>query len=419
MPNTTAYNILRLTTCGNVDDGKSTLIGRMLLDTKSIMEDQLEAIRSASERRGIPGVDLSLITDGLKAEREQGITIDVAYRYFSTAKRKFIISDTPGHIQYTRNMVTGASNSNLAVILVDARKGIQEQTCRHAFIASLLRIPHLVLCINKMDLVGYDEKIYQSIVDDFKDFSSRLEVQDVQFIPVSALIGDNVVHRSENMPWYQGTTLMYHLENVHINSDLNQIDCRFPVQHVIRPRSTSFPDYRGYAGRISGGVFRPGDSVMVLPSGFTSRIKSIGLGEQALMEAFSPMSVTLCLEDDLDVSRGNMIVRENNLPTSGQDIDLMVCWFNQRALQPETRYIIQHTTHEVRCQVKEIRYKMDINTLRRVTDDPILGMNDIGRVRIRTTQPLHYDSYRRNRITGSVIFVDENSCETVGAGMII
>ncbi len=412
-------DILRFTTCGSVDDGKSTLIGRMLFDTKSIMEDQLQAVKSASARRGMSGLDLSLITDGLKAEREQGITIDVAYRYFSTNNRKFIISDAPGHIQYTRNMVTGASSSNLALILVDARKGVVEQTCRHAFIASLLRIPHLVLCINKMDLVDYNQDIYQSIVDDFRNFSSRLEVQDVQYIPISALNGDNVVHRSENMPWYQGTTLMYHLEHVHISSDLNQIDCRFPVQYVIRPRSEKFPDYRGYAGRISGGVFRAGDPVMVLPSGFTSRIKSIGLAEKELEEAFAPMSVTMTLEDDIDISRGDMIVRENNVPQSGQDIELMICWFNKRALQSDSRYLLQHTTHEVRCQVKEVRYKMDITTLRRIQQDPALGMNDIGRIRIRTTQPLYYDSYRRNRYTGSVIFIDEQTQETVGAGMII
>ena len=419
MMHSSDIDILRFTTCGSVDDGKSTLIGRMLFDTKSIMEDQLQAVKSASARRGMSGLDLSLITDGLKAEREQGITIDVAYRYFSTNNRKFIISDAPGHIQYTRNMVTGASSSNLALILVDARKGVVEQTCRHAFIASLLRIPHLVLCINKMDLVDYNQDIYQSIVDDFRNFSSRLEVQDVQYIPISALNGDNVVHRSENMPWYQGTTLMYHLEHVHISSDLNQIDCRFPVQYVIRPRSEKFPDYRGYAGRISGGVFRAGDPVMVLPSGFTSRIKSIGLAEKELEEAFAPMSVTMTLEDDIDISRGDMIVRENNVPQSGQDIELMICWFNKRALQSDSRYLLQHTTHEVRCQVKEVRYKMDITTLRRIQQDPALGMNDIGRIRIRTTQPLYYDSYRRNRYTGSVIFIDEQTQETVGAGMII
>jgi sulfate adenylyltransferase subunit 1 len=412
-------DILRFTTCGSVDDGKSTLIGRMLYDTKSILEDQLLAVKNASARRGIAGIDLSLITDGLKAEREQGITIDVAYRYFTTKERKFIISDTPGHVQYTRNMVTGASTSNLALILVDARKGIVEQTCRHAFIASLLRIPHLVLCINKMDLDDYSEQVYQSIVDDFKNFSSRLEVQDVQYIPISALHGDNIVHRSEKMSWYQGTNLMFHLEHVHISSVHNQIDCRFPVQHVIRPRSEKFPDYRGYAGRISGGVFRAGDQVMILPSGFSSRIKSIGLAETELQEAFAPMSVTMTLEDNLDISRGDIIVRQNNVPQSGQDIELMVCWFNKKSLQTDSRYLIQHTTHEVRCQVKEVRYKMDITTLRRLQDENSLGMNDIGRIRIRTTQPLFYDSYRRNRYTGSVIFIDEQTFETVGAGMII
>ncbi|MFM7217843.1 MAG: sulfate adenylyltransferase subunit CysN [Bacteroidota bacterium] len=412
-------DLLRFTTCGSVDDGKSTLIGRLLYDTKSLAEDQLDAVERASRRMGASHTDLSLVTDGLRAEREQGITIDVAYRYFSTEKRKFIIADTPGHIQYTRNMVTGASTANLALILVDARKGIVEQTCRHAFIASLLRIPHLVLCINKMDLVDHSEQVYNSIVDDFRDFSSRLEVQDVQYIPMSALHGDNVVMRSGNMPWYEGATLMHHLENVHISSDLNHIDCRFPVQYVIRPRGGAYADYRGYAGTIASGVVRVGDEVTVLPSGLPSRIRSIHAGDKETNEAFAPMAVSISLEDDVDVSRGDMIVRTNNAPVSGQDIELMVCWFDQRPLKNGNRYIVRHTSHEVVCQVQELRYKMDINTLRRVPDTQQLIMNDIGRVQLRVSQPLFYDSYRRNRFTGSIILIDEQSNYTVGAGMIL
>ncbi|MFM9027026.1 MAG: sulfate adenylyltransferase subunit 1 [Bacteroidota bacterium] len=412
-------DLLRFTTCGSVDDGKSTLIGRLLYDTRSIAEDQLEAVERASRRLGSEQVDLSLITDGLRAEREQGITIDVAYRYFSTPKRKFIIADTPGHIQYTRNMVTGASTANLALILVDARKGVVEQTCRHAFIASLLRIPHLVLCINKMDLVDYNEDIYNSIVDDFRDFSSRLEVQDVQYIPVSALKGDNVVSRSENMPWYQGTTLMHHLENVHITSDLNHIDCRFPVQLVIRPKAGSSDDHRSYAGSIAGGVLRVGDAVTVLPSGMTSAITGINSGDCEVGEAFAPMSVALTLSDEIDISRGDMIVRTNNLPSSSHEIDMMVCWFNQRPLKPEARYLVRHTTRETKCVIQDLLYKMDISSLRRIQDAGELSMNDIGRVRIRTAQPLFFDGYRRNRSTGSLIFIDEQTNETVGAGLIL
>jgi len=410
---------LRFTTCGSVDDGKSTLIGRLLLDTKNIFDDQYASIKSTSEQRGSSEVDLSLLTDGLKAEREQGITIDVAYRYFSTPKRKFIIADTPGHIQYTRNMVTGASTANLALILIDARKGMVEQTCRHAFIASLLRIPHIVVCINKMDLVDYSREVYEKIVDDFRMFSSRLDVQDVQFIPISAKFGDNVVSRSSIMDWYEGTTLMFHLENVHISGDINHIDCRFPVQYVIRPQQDEFHDYRGYSGKIAGGVFRSGDKVMVLPSGFTSRIKRIDSFDGEVMEAFAPMSVTLLLEDEIDVSRGDMIVRENNAPQVGQDIDLMLCWLHEKKLEPGNRYILRHTSREVRCMVKDIRYKIDINTLRRIEDEKVFGMNDIGRIQLRTTLPLFFDSYRRNRNTGSLILIDEATNETVGAGMIL
>ncbi len=410
---------MRFTTCGSVDDGKSTLIGRLLLDTKNIFDDQYASIKSTSEQRGSSEVDLSLLTDGLKAEREQGITIDVAYRYFSTPKRKFIIADTPGHIQYTRNMVTGASTANLALILIDARKGMVEQTCRHAFIASLLRIPHIVVCINKMDLVDYSREVYEKIVDDFRMFSSRLDVQDVQFIPISAKFGDNVVSRSSIMDWYEGTTLMFHLENVHISGDINHIDCRFPVQYVIRPQQDEFHDYRGYSGKIAGGVFRSGDKVMVLPSGFTSRIKRIDSFDGEVMEAFAPMSVTLLLEDEIDVSRGDMIVRENNAPQVGQDIDLMLCWLHEKKLEPGNRYILRHTSREVRCMVKDIRYKIDINTLRRIEDEKVFGMNDIGRIQLRTTLPLFFDSYRRNRNTGSLILIDEATNETVGAGMIL
>lgn len=419
MPNRSDIELLRFTTCGSVDDGKSTLIGRLLLDTKNIFDDQYASIKSTSEQRGFTDVDLSLLTDGLKAEREQGITIDVAYRYFSTPKRKFIIADTPGHIQYTRNMVTGASTANLALILIDARKGMVEQTCRHAFIASLLRIPHIVVCINKMDLVDYSQEVYEKIVNDFRMFSSRLDVQDVQFIPVSAKFGDNVVTRSSKMDWYEGTTLMFHLENVHISGDINHIDCRFPVQYVVRPQQDQYHDYRGYAGKIAGGVFRNGDRVLVLPSGFSSRIKSIDTFDGEVMEAFAPMSVTMLLEDEIDVSRGDMIVRENNSPQVGQDIDLMICWLNDKKLEPGNRYLLKHTSREVRCIVKEIRYKIDINTLRRNEEDKIFGMNDIGRIQLRTTLPLFFDSYRRNRNTGSLILIDEATNETVGAGMIL
>lgn len=411
--------LLRFSTAGSVDDGKSTLIGRLLYDSKSIFEDQYDAIKTTSERRGEESVNLALLTDGLKAEREQGITIDVAYRYFSTPKRKFIIADTPGHIQYTRNMVTGASTANVALILIDARNGIVEQTRRHAFIASLLQIPHLVICINKMDLVDYSEEVYNRIRDEFSEFSYKLDVRDVHFIPVSALNGDNVVEKSESMPWYGGSSLLYFLENVHIGSDHNLIDCRFPVQYVVRPYSDEYHDYRGYAGRIAGGVFKKGDKVMLLPSGFTSKIDRIVTYDGELEEAYPPMSVTLLLEDDLDLSRGDMIVRENNHPTITQDLEVMVCWFNERPMQLRGKYAILHTTQEARCVIKEIRYKLNINTLHRDEEDKHITMNDIARVVIRTTKPLFIDSYRRNRITGSIIFVDEGTNETVGAGMII
>ncbi|MFN8261248.1 MAG: sulfate adenylyltransferase subunit CysN [Chitinophagales bacterium] len=411
--------LLRFSTAGSVDDGKSTLIGRLLYDSKSIFQDQMDAIEAASTKRGEEYVNLALLTDGLRAEREQGITIDVAYRYFSTPKRKFIIADTPGHIQYTRNMVTGASTANLAIILVDARKGIIEQTYRHSYIASLLQIPHIIVCINKMDLVDWDEKTFNRIVNDYKAFASKLDIKDVHFLPISALAGDNVVNRSENMDWYQGPTLMYLLETIHIGSDLNHIDARFPVQYVIRPMKNEYHDFRGYAGRIAGGVFRVGDKVKALPSGFSSKIKSIVTMDGDLQEAFAPQSVTITLEDEIDISRGDMIVRENNLPQIEQEFDVMLCWMNEKKMVPRGKYILRHTSRECKCIVKETKYKLNINTLQRLEDDLDLGLNDIGRVTIRTTVPLFFDSYRKNRITGSIILVDEATNETVAAGMIV
>ena len=411
--------LLRFTTAGSVDDGKSTLIGRLLYDSKAIFEDQMELLEETSKQRGEEGVNLALLTDGLRSEREQGITIDVAYRYFATPKRKFIIADTPGHIQYTRNMVTGASTANLALLLVDARHGIIEQTKRHAFIASLLQIPHIAVCINKMDLVDYNQEEFDKIKSDFESFSSKLEIKDIHFIPISALNGDNVVDRSKNMDWYEGATLMHLLENIHIGSDQNHVDCRFPIQFVVRPQSKEYPDYRGYAGRIEGGVFKPGDNVTVLPSGFTSKIKSIDTFDGMVEEAFSPMSVCMTLVDNIDISRGDMLVRENNKPKVEQDIDVMICWMNEKKMIPKGKYTIRHTSQTARCIVKEVKYKMDINTLHRMEDEKEIGLNDIGRITIRTTKPLFFDSYRRNRNTGSIILVDEATNETVAAGMVI
>ena len=410
--------LLRFTTAGSVDDGKSTLIGRLLYDSKAIFDDQYEAIKRTSETRGEDYVNLALLTDGLRAEREQGITIDVAYRYFSTPKRKFIIADTPGHVQYTRNMVTGASTANLAIILVDARKGVVEQTCRHAFIASLLQIPHVVVCVNKMDLVDYDEQVFEDICSAFSDFAARLDVPDFHFIPICALHGDNIVDRSTHMDWYQGPTLMYLLEHIHVSSDLNHIDPRFAVQGVIRPHQAEWHDYRGYSGRVSGGVFRTGDEVVVLPSGISSRIKSIDTFDGPVQEAFPPMSVSLTLTDEVDVSRGDMIVRSNNLPSMGQEVSMMVCWLNEKPLVPNGRYFVKHTTKDTRCFIKEIHYKVDINTLHRNEDDKHIGLNDIGKVSIHTTHPLIFDKYSRNRSTGSLILIDEATNETVAAGMI-
>ena len=409
--------LLRFTTAGSVDDGKSTLIGSLLYDTKTLFQDQLESIERISKQKG-EDINLALLMDGLKAEREQGITIDVAYRYFATPVRKFIIADTPGHIQYTRNMVTGASTANLALILVDARNGIVEQTHRHLFIASLLQIPHFVICVNKMDLVEYKQEVYEQIKKTIEDFVSKLGVHDIYFIPMSALCGDNVVDPSTNMPWYKGPTLLYFLENVHIGSDENLIDCRFPVQYVIRPRSDEFHDYRGYAGKIVSGVFKSGDKVMILPSKFTTTIKSIELPDGLVNEAFPQMSITMQLVDDIDVSRGDMIVREHNAPTVSKNIDAMICWMNVKELIPGNKYILRHTTKETRCVVKEIVYKVDINTLHRIEGADALGLNDIGRISLQTSQPLFFDSYRRNRFTGSFILIDELTNETVAAGMI-
>lgn len=412
--------ILRFTTAGSVDDGKSTLIGRLLYDSKSIFQDQYDAIEKISEKRGESEVNLALLTDGLKSEREQGITIDVAYRYFSTPKRKFIIADTPGHIQYTRNMVTGASTANVALILIDARNGVIEQTRRHAIIASLLQIPHLVVCINKMDLVDYKQEAFDQIQQQFEEFVAKLDVNDVHFIPISALKGDNVVNRSEKTSWYQGATLLHYLENVHIASDQNFIDCRFPVQCVIRPYSDEFHDYRGYAGQVAGGTFKIGDEVLLLPSGFTSKISGIIGPSKEQQETFPPQSVTLLLEDKYDLSRGDMIVRPNNQPESTQDLELMLCWFdNEKKLMLKGKYTILHTTQEARCIIKEIRYKLNIETLHRNQNDLEVGMNDIARVTLRVTKPLFVDSYRKNRITGSIILIDEVSNNTVAAGMVI
>ena len=412
--------LLRFTTAGSVDDGKSTLIGRLLYDSKSIFEDQLEAIENTSKKKGHDGVDLALFTDGLKDEREQGITIDVAYRYFTTPKRKFIIADTPGHIQYTRNMVTGASTANAAIILVDARNGVIEQTRRHTFIASLLQIPHIIVCVNKMDLVDYSKDVYNKVIHQFEEFSSKMLVKDIRFIPISALKGDNVVNRSMTMDWYQGAPLLHTLETMHISSDINKVDARFPVQTVLRPQSDDENrDYRGYAGRIASGVLRPGDEVTVMPSGFISKIKAIDTFEGELEEAFAPMSVSVTLEDDIDVSRGDMIVRSNNKPDSVQDICVMLCWLHKNSSIPRAKYSIRHTSNEQKAIIQELVYKIDINTLERNKVDKNLNMNDICKVKIRTTRPLMIDSYRENRTTGSIILIDDTTNETVAAGMIV
>jgi len=420
--NDTAYldmELLRFTTAGSVDDGKSTLIGRLLYDSKAIFQDQLEEVERASVKKGDEHVNLALLTDGLRAEREQGITIDVAYRYFHTPKRKFIIADTPGHIQYTRNMVTGASTANAAVILIDARHGVIEQTIRHAYIASLLCIPHIIVCVNKMDLVGFSEDVFNAIQKRFLEFSTNLNLNDVRFIPISALHGDNVVERSMRTQWYDGPTLMFLLENLYISNDYNQVDARFPVQYVVRPQSDEFHDFRGYAGRMASGTFSVGDRVKVLPSGFTSTIESIVFYKEKLESASAPQSVTITLADDLDVSRGCMLVPFENGVNVAQDVSLMVCWLSDKPLNTSAKYAVKHTSNDVRCMVKEVKYKVNINTLEKDFEDKTIGLNDIACINIRTTKPLFFDSYRKNRITGSLIIIDEATNVTVGAGMIL
>ena len=412
--------LLRLATAGSVDDGKSTLIGRLLYDSKQVFQDQWDAVERVSRERGEGYTNLALLTDGLRAEREQGITIDVAYRYFNTPKRKFIIADTPGHVQYTRNMVTGASTADLALILVDARHGIQEQSRRHAILTTMLRVPHIVLCVNKMDLVDYSQDVFNSIKEEFQEFAAKLEAGDLSFVPISALNGDNVVSRSASMPWYEGASLLHLLEDVHIASDRNLIDCRFPVQYVIRPMSDDYHDYRGYAGTVAGGVFKTGDEVMVLPSGFTSHISAIDTMDGPVSEAFPPMSVTIRLDDEIDTSRGSMICRPRNQPQVGQDIDAMICWMSEmRPLKAGDRLAIKHTTQTARTIVKEVQYQLDVNTLHRNDGAGQLLLNELGRVTLRTTVPLFYDEYRRNRTTGSFILIDEGTNTTVGAGMIL
>jgi sulfate adenylyltransferase subunit 1 len=415
----TANQLLRFTTAGSVDDGKSTLIGRLLYDSKSIFEDQLDAVETTSRRRGHEGIDLALFTDGLKDEREQGITIDVAYRYFTTPKRKFIIADTPGHIQYTRNMVTGASTANAAIILIDARKGVVEQTKRHSYIASLLQIPHLIVCINKMDLVDFQEDVFQSIMAAYESVASKMTIKDIRYIPISALNGDNVVHPSESMNWYRGAPLLEQLENLHISSDINKIDARFPVQGVLRPQLASDPDYRAFAGTVCGGIFRKGDAVTILPEGYESSIKAIERSGKEILEAFAPLAISIQLEDDIDVSRGSMIVKQNNLPLVTQEIEAMICWFSNQNAIPRGKYTIQHTTRVAKCVLNETIYTMDVNSLERNHTDKAITMNTICRVRLRIAQPIMVDPYRENRLTGSFILIDEQQNETVAAGMII
>ena len=412
--------LLRFTTAGSVDDGKSTLIGRLLYDSKAIFEDQMEAIQISSKKRGDEEVDLALLTDGLRAEREQGITIDVAYRYFATPKRKFIIADTPGHIQYTRNIVTGASTANAALILVDARNGVIEQTLRHSYIANLLQIPHIIVCINKMDLVDYSQETYDKIKADYqKQIVDKLNIKDVCFIPISAKVGDNVVDSSTRMDWYDGSPLLDLLENIKIVDDRNHGDSRLPVQYVIRPQSDEYHDYRGYAGRVASGVFKPGDRVKILPSGIETTIKAIDSfdGEQEV--AFTPQSVTLRLSEDIDISRGDMIVDANNVPNVSQEFDAMLCWMNEKAMMPRGKYTIKHTTNETRCMIKGVKFKVNVNTLDEVVDETPVALNDIARVSFKAAKPLFFDSYKKNRLTGSFILIDEGTNETVAAGMML
>jgi bifunctional enzyme CysN/CysC len=412
-------DLLRFATAGSVDDGKSTLIGRLLYDSKQVLTDQLAHVEQASERMGHDFLDLSLLTDGLRAEREQGITIDVAYRYFATTQRRFIIADTPGHEQYTRNMVTGASTADLAIVLVDARKGVVSQSKRHAFISSMLGIPHLVVCVNKMDLVDYDQEVFERIVEDFDSFAARLEMPDVTFIPISALLGDNVVDRSEAMGWYQGPPLLYHLEHVHIASDRNLIDVRFPVQYVIRPPASSVADYRAYAGQVAGGVLRPGDDVVVLPTGQHTTVAAIDTFDGPVNEAFPPMSVAVRLTDDIDVGRGSTIVRPQNQPTVSNGFECLLCWMSELPMSPQRRYLVKHTTRTAMVGAVEVRYRIDVESLRRDEGVLTLEMNDLARVHLQLSTPLVFDSYRRNRVTGSLIVIDEATNETVAAGVIL
>ena len=412
-------DLLRFTTAGSVDDGKSTLIGRLMYDSKSIFEDQLEAIEASSERRGDEQVNLALLTDGLKAEREAGITIDVAYRYFATPKRKFIIADTPGHIEYTRNMVTGASTANLAIILIDARNGVIEQTCRHSFIASLLGIKHIVVCVNKMDLVDFSQKQFDKIKKQYEEFSAKLNISDISYIPISALKGDNVVEKSKNTPWYKGYTLLKTLESVKINADINFDDSRFPVQRVIRPQSKKFHDFRGFAGKVEGGVFRVGDEITALPSGTISKIKKIYLGDNEIEETYPPMSVTLTLEDEIDITRGDLIAKSDNQPKVLKELDVMLCWMNDKTLTPRGKYTIRHTSNETMGMILGVDYKVDINTLNKSEDDSPVSKNDICRVKIKVSKPLMIDSYSKNRGMGSIIIIDNGTNETVGAGMVV
>ena len=411
--------LLRFTTAGSVDDGKSTLIGRLLYDSKSIFQDQLAAIENTSKKKGLDEIDFSLLTDGLKDEREQGITIDVAYRYFNTPNRKFIIADTPGHIQYTRNMVTGASTANAALILIDARNGVIEQTKRHSYIASLLQIPHVLVCINKMDLVNYDKGAFEKIKEQYKDFAAKLDIQDFKFIPISALKGDNVVNRSKNMEWYNGPTLLHSLENIPVANDLNHIDFRFAVQTVLRPHTDEYHDYRGYAGRISSGILRIGDQVTALPSQMQSRVKKMHCANLEIQEAYAPQSISIELVDDIDISRGDMIVKTTNQPQNSQEIDAMICWMGENPMQLNGKYSIQHTTRSGRAIIKEIVYVVDLNELKRIEGKTSMEKNGIARIKIKTTTPLFFDSYRTNRNTGSFILIDETNFNTVGAGMII
>lgn len=414
-----ATDLLRFATAGSVDDGKSTLIGRLLFDSKTIFEDQLESVEKVSKDRGSDYTDLALLTDGLRSEREQGITIDVAYRYFATPRRKFIIADTPGHVQYTRNMVTGASTADAALILIDARKGVLEQSRRHAFLASLLGVPHIVVCVNKMDLVDYSEEVFEEIRAEFTDFAARLRVNDLTFIPISALAGDNVVNKSERMDWYDGSPLLSHLERLHVASDRNLVDVRFPVQYVVRPHQHEHRDYRGYAGTVASGIMKPGDPVVALPSGLETTIESIDTADGPVAEAFPPMAVTIRLKDEIDISRGDMLARPNNTPAAVQDVDAQVCWMDESAaLVPGKKYAIKHTTNWARAMVKEINYRVDVNTLHRDEDATEIALNEIGRVRLRVTKPLFVDSYQQNPQTGSFILVDESSNKTVAAGMI-